>query len=112
MSIVWLTCAWLRSCDERSQGPIDRVTTKSLFSDHHITMPVRLDSRSSSSPPGWVDECAGSILRRRQRSSRTHIPFFPVRNRLRPTLPHAPAVENCWAERHDGQRDLYIQHAA
>ena len=29
-----------------------------------------------------------------------------------PTLPQAPAGEVRWAERHDGKRDLYFQHAA
>ena len=46
------------------------------------------------------------------RSSPPHIPTLPVRTHLHPTLPQAPAGEVRWAERHDGKRDLYFQHAA
>jgi|SRR5580658_9176287 hypothetical protein len=29
-----------------------------------------------------------------------------------PALPQAPAADRRWAERHDGKRNLYLQHAA
>jgi hypothetical protein len=32
--------------------------------------------------------------------------------RLHPTLPRVPAGRRRWAERYDGKRDLYLQHAA
>jgi hypothetical protein len=34
---------------------------------------------------------------------------FPL---IRPALPHFPARSSRWAERYDGKRDLYFQHAA
>jgi hypothetical protein len=127
MSIFWLAWVWfstpatkacrrgprlLRTRDKGSRETTDRVATDSLLSDHHNETLARLDCRSGSPPPGGVGSRGHSVPRGTRRSSPLHIPFLPVRTRLRPTLPHAPAGEIRWAERHDGKRDLYFQHAA
>jgi hypothetical protein len=112
MSIFWLAWVWLRTCDEESRGATDRVATNSLLSDHRNETLAQLDRSSGSPPPGGVGSRGHSVPRGTRRSSPRHIPFLPVRTCLRPTLPHAPAGEVRWAERHDGKRDLYFQHAA
>ncbi len=112
MSIVWLAWAWLRSCDERSQASTFRVATNSLLSDHCFETFAGLESLSGSPPRDGEGEQRLSIPQATRRPSLPHIPVLPVCTDLHPTLPHAPAGEVRWAERHDGKRDLYIQHAA
>jgi hypothetical protein len=126
MSIVWLAWAWLLSFDKPSKEAVDRVATNSLLSDYHDETLARFDSRSGSPPPGATpatnvghpDSRVGAIVRRpsllrgTHRSSSRHVSLLPVRTHLHPTLPIAPAGRGRWAERHDGKRDLYFQHAA
>ena len=112
MSIVWLAWAWLRPRDEASWRANEREATNSLLSDHRNETLAWLDSRSGSPPPGGVGVRGPSVRRVTHRSSLRHASILPVRARLHPTLPHAPAGEVRWAERQDGKRDLYFQHAA
>ena len=112
MSIIWLAWAWFRSCDERSQASTFRVATKSLHTDHRFETFAGYESLSSSPPPGGAGGCRLPSRRSTHRSSPPHIPTLPVRSHLRHALPQAPVGEVRWAERHDGKRDLYFQHAA
>lgn len=107
MPIIWLVWAWLFSRETTIW-----VATKSLFSDYRISALAGNISRRSSPPPGERGSLAAYFPRTAHRSSLPHIPILPVRTRLHPTLPNAPAGEVRWAERHDGKRDLYFQHAA
>jgi hypothetical protein len=127
MSIIWLAWAWfstpatrarrrgpreLRSCDERSQASTFRVATNSLLSDHCFETFAGLESLSGSPPRDGEGEQRLSVPQATRRPSLPHIPVLPVCTNLHPTLPKAPAGEVRWAERHDGKRDLYFQHAA
>ena len=114
MSIIWLAWAWFGFCDEKSQAAVaDRKATNSLLSDRQKEILASLESRSGSPPSGRSGDPSPSGLRVPLRSSLSHRPrFLLVRAHLRTTLPIAPAGEVRWAERHDGKRDLYFQHAA
>jgi hypothetical protein len=127
MSIIWLAWAWfstpatrvrrrgpreLRSCDEGPRAETFRVATNSLQSDHCFETFAGLESLSGSPPRDGEGEQRLSVSQATRRPSLPHIPVLPVCTDLHPTLPHAPAGEIRWAERHDGKRDLYIQHAA
>jgi hypothetical protein len=112
MSIFWLAWAWLCSSDEWSQASTFRVATKSLYSDRRFETFAGLGSLSSSPPPGGAGGCRLSAQRSTHRLSSPHISILPVRSHLRHTLPQAPVGEVRWAERYDGKRDLYFQHAA
>ena len=127
MSIIWLAWAWLSSCDEGSRKTADRHSsnkgislgtavmeaTNSLLSDRHHETLAEQNSRPGSPPRDWVSVSGLSVLRVSHRSSLRHVPnLLPVRAHLHTTLPIAPAGEVRWAERHDGKRDLYFQHAA
>ena len=114
MSIIWLAWAWLRACDEASRAAVtDRKATNSLLSDRlNETLALHSDG-SGSAPPGRAHYSFPSCLRVSHRSSLRYVPnLLPVRAHLHTTLPIAPAGEVRWAERHDGKRDLYFQHAA
>jgi hypothetical protein len=112
MSIIWLAWAWLRSCDEGSQASTFRVATNSLYPDHCIETFAGFGSLSGSPPRAGAGCRRLPVQQATHRPSLPHIPFLPVRTHLHPTLPQAPAGEVRWAERHDGKRDLYFQHAA
>jgi hypothetical protein len=127
MSILWSICVWLLSFGESSEKAVDRVATNSLLSDYHNEKLTLLESRSGSAPPGVSpvpDHCSRrgsrpgadvrgpSSKRGTHRSSLRKVSLLPVRTHLHPTLPIAPAGKDRWAERHDGKRDLYFQHAA
>jgi hypothetical protein len=112
MSIFWLAWIWLHTSDELSQdATTDRVATDSLYSDRRFVTFAGLGSHSSSPPLGAGDSRL-SVPRGTHRSYLPHIPTLPVRSHLRHSLPHAPAGLVRWAERYDGKRDLYFQHAA
>jgi hypothetical protein len=112
MSIIWLAWAWLCSSEEKSQASTFRVATNSLYSDRRFETFAGLGSLSSSPPPGGAGGRRRSVRRSTHRLSSPHISILPVRSHLCHTLPQAPAGEVRWAERHDGKRDLYFQHAA
>ena len=88
-----------------------RVATISLYLDYRLVSVVRQDIRRGSPPLG-----AG---RRTRVSSKTthgsslrHIPSPSGTARLHLTLSQDPAGYRRRAERYDGKRDLYLQHAA
>jgi hypothetical protein len=89
-----------------------RLATNSLLPDHRIAMLARLGNRRLSPPYRAADGSAETVKTATHRSSIPHIPHLPARTRLHHSLPHAPAGRRRWAERHDGKRNLYIQHAA
>jgi hypothetical protein len=94
-----------------SESPA-RLATNSLLKDHRIAMLARLGIRRCSPPHGVADGSAETAKTAMHRSSIPHIPNLPARTCLHYTLPHAPVGKRHWAERHDGKRNLYIQHAA
>ena len=100
VSILWSAFAWL--------------ATKFLPSDHHLgqlVRPVLKADRRGSAPPR-VPNRAALGTQASPRSSLPHIPYPSGSPRLHPTLPHAPAGHRRRAERYDGKRDMYFQHAA
>jgi hypothetical protein len=112
LSIIWLAWAWLFSCDGLSQESTEREGTLSLPSDYCFETFAGLESLSGSPPRKGAGDRRLSVPRATRSSSPLHIPIIPVCARLHPTLPQAPAGTVRWAERHDGKRDLYFQHAA
>ena len=117
MSIIWLAWAWLCASDKKSQSLTDRKATNSLLSDRQNETLALHKNGSASAPPGpqtgRIGSSSPSGLRVSLRSSLRHVPnLLPVRAHLHSTLPIAPAGIVRWAERHDGKRDLYFQHAA
>ena len=112
MSIYWSVWAWLLFLDELSMKVVPWEATNSLLPDCHNDPLASPDSRFGSPPPGGVGVRGPSKVRVTPRSSLTHVPTLPVRAHLHTTLPIAPAGKVRWAERHDGKRDLYFQHAA
>jgi hypothetical protein len=94
-----------------SESPA-RLATNSLLPDHRIAMLARLGIRRCSPPHGAADGSAETAKTATHRSSIPHIPHLPARTRFHRSLPHAPAGRRRWAERHDGKRNLYIQHTA
>jgi len=128
MTIIWLAWAWLatpatktsrrgprsRACDETSQTAVaERKATNSLLPDHQDETLAGSSNCSGSAPPGRVSAGPPLGVLGSHRSSQRHVPNpLPVRAHRSTTLPIAPAGEVRWAERHDGKRDLYFQHAA
>jgi len=114
MSIIWLAWVWLRFCEEESQTVVtDWKATNSLLSDHDHETLAAPSNRSGWAPPGRSSAGPPPGSRVSHLSSLRYVPnFLPVRAHLHSTLPIAPAGEVRWAERHDGKRDLYFQHAA
>jgi hypothetical protein len=112
MSILWSALVW--------------VATKFLHSDYHIRQlgqPLLKADRRGSPPPRVA--CRAPLGRQTAlgkqaspRSSIPHISYPSGSERLHRILPHgpigpqAPAGSNRRAERYDGKRDLYFQHAA
>ena len=101
LSILWSALAW--------------VATKFLHSDHPIRQLVRpalkADRRGSPPPPERFRAALGKLAS--PRSSIPHIPYPPGPARFHRTLaPKAPDGPRRRAERYDGKRDMYFQHAA
>jgi hypothetical protein len=103
MSIIWLAWAWFHS--------IEWSATESLLSDLCIGKHVRLGIRCVSPPQVGAGRRPEPATQATHRSSLPHIPHIPARTRLHPSLPQAPAGKRRWAERYDGKRNLYLQHA-
>ena len=126
LSIVWLAWAWLISGDGSSREitdhqPSDKdqsprvpgwVAAYSLPSDNCFETFAGSGSLRGSPPRIGAGACRLPVGQATRMSSPLYIPFIPVRARLRRPLPQAPAGRVRWAERHDGKRDLYFQHAA
>ena len=100
MSILWLTFAWM--------------ATKFLRSDHLLGQLVRpvLTADRRGAPPPRVRSRAAMGTQASPRSSLPHIPYPSGSAGFHPTLPHAPAGRRRRAERYDGKRDMYFEHAA
>ena len=114
LSILWSAMAW--------------VATKFLHSDHHKRQLVRpvLAADRRGSPPPRVRSRAALGKQASPRSSLPHITYpagFASIHRTLPqgaTGPHGPIGPQSWdvrrgglrAERYDGKRDMYFQHAA
>jgi hypothetical protein len=100
LPIFWSALAW--------------VATKFLQSDHHngqLVRPVLVAGRRGS-PPDLAGCRAPLGIQATPRSSIPRIPYPSGLARLHPPLPQFPAGFDRRAERHDGKRDLYFQHAA
>jgi hypothetical protein len=100
MSILWSAWAWM--------------ATKFLRTDHLLGQLVRpvLKADRHGAPPPRVRSRAAMGTQASPRSSLPHIPYLSGSAGLHPTLPHAPAGHRRRAERYDGKRDMYFQHAA
>jgi hypothetical protein len=112
MSIFWLIWEFLQICGAVPQTAMERVATNSLLSDHRFETLAGHEDHSGSPPQSGAGSWRLSIPPGTNGWSLTLIPFLPVRSHHRRPLPQAPAGEVRWAERHDGKRDLYFQHAA
>ena len=123
MSIIWLAWAWLTSRDGSSPESADhtlsefpslgdRQAAHSLYSDNCFATFAETGTLPNSPPCKGLGNRRLPAPQAMHRSFPLHIPVIPVRARLYPTLPQAPAGRVRWAERHDGKRDLYFQHAA
>jgi len=127
MSIFFLAWAWfstlatkacrraprgLRTCDEGLQEATDKGATNSLLSDHCFETFARPESLSGSPPLIGAGGRRQLVSQAGQGHPFRAFPSSPSARVSTPTLPHAPAGEVRWAERHDGKRDLYFQHAA
>jgi hypothetical protein len=100
LSILWSTWAWL--------------ATQFLQPDHHfgqLVRPVLKADHRGSQPPG-VSNRAALGTQASPRSSLPHIPDPSGLARLHLPLPQVPAGYHRRAERYDGKRDMYFQHAA
>jgi hypothetical protein len=100
MSILWSAFAWM--------------ATKFLRPDHLLGQLVRpvLTADRRGAPPPRVRSRAAMGTQASPRSSLPHIPYPSGSACLHPTLPHAPEGHRRRAERYDGKRDMYFQHAA
>jgi hypothetical protein len=106
LSIFWSAMAW--------------VATKFLHSDHLTRQLIRpvLEADRHGSPPPRVRSCAALGKQASPRSSIPHIAYPPGFAGIHRTLPQSPFGlqarngHSRRAERYDGKRDMYFQHAA
>jgi len=113
MSVLWLIWELLQAFGQVPEEAIERVATNSLLSDHRFETFAGSERFSSSPPQLGTGGSRLSVLPSTHRSSPPRIlPVLPSRSNIRRPLPQAPAGEVRWAERYDGKRDLYFQHAA
>ena len=106
LSIFWSACAWL--------------ATNFLRLDHHFGQLVRpvFKADRRGSPPLRVSNRAALGTQASPRSSLPHISYPSGLVRLHPSLPQGPPGPQApdgkfrRAERYDGKRNMYIQHAA
>lgn len=80
--------------------------TESLQQDPRF---VKLVGNNSSSSLVWSQKVG---RRAAHRYSLPPISILSGSAESHPALPQAPAADCRWAERHDGKRNLYLQHAA
>ena len=106
MSILWSALAW--------------AATNFLHSNSHTRQLVRpvVEADRRGSPPPQVRRRAALGKVASPRSSIPHISYPDGFARIHRSLPHgpigpeAPAGQSRRAERYDGKRDMYFQHAA
>ncbi len=99
------------SDEDLSPGTPGRAATISLQSDNRIVQSV-LQYLRLGSPPSRAGLGAETGTPASHGSSLPHIPHPSGLARLHPTLPQVPAGRRRRAERYDGKRNLYLQHAA
>jgi hypothetical protein len=100
LSILWSALAWLATKLLQTERPIRQLVQPSLSAERRGSPPPLVGSRASLS---------------RQASPRSSIPRIPEPSglaRFRRSLPQFPADNYRRAERYDGKRDMYFQHAA
>jgi hypothetical protein len=115
LSILWSAWAWFHPSGKASPpGAPELPATKFLRSDRPIRQLVQpvLTVNRRGSPPSWAGRRAALGLPASARSSLPHIPSPSGLARFHLTLPQAPAGIHRRAERYDGKRDMYFQHAA
>ncbi len=66
----------------------------------------------SHKSPFWILFHLNEAGSRAHRYSLPPISILTGSAKSHPTLPHAPAADCRWAERHDGKRNLHFKHAA
>ena len=88
-----------------------RLATNSLYLDYRFVSVVRQDVRRGS-PPFGAGRRTKTSSPTTHGSSLRHIPAPSGTARLHLTLSQDPAAYRRRAERYDGKRDLYFQHAA
>ena len=109
-----------RAQERSSPGPFARIDQ--AFANGVTAPPERLATRAARVATNSLQKDSFSVRLVRHgyssqgstayRSSLSPISILPGFARSHLTLPQAPAVDCCWAERHDGKRDLHFQHAA
>jgi hypothetical protein len=105
-----------RSCTDVNGGTAppgfsEWLATNSLQSGYRIVQLVLQDLRHGSPPFGAVPGAATGTPATHGVPP-PHIPSPSGLAPLHPTLPRVPAGRRRWAERYDGKRNLYLQHAA
>jgi hypothetical protein len=98
------------SDEDLSPGTPVRLATISLQSDYRIVQLVLQELRRGS-PPFWAGLGEGSGTPANHGSSLPHISSLSSLARLYRIPPRVPAGRRRWAERYDGQGNLYLQHA-
>jgi hypothetical protein len=115
LSILWSAWAWFHASDkDLSPEAPEQLATKFLQSDcpiGQLVQPVIKVNRRGS-PPSGAGRRGALGMPASPRSSLPHIPCPSGFARFHHTLPQAPAGIHRRAERYDGKRDMYFQHAA
>ncbi len=115
LSILWSMWAWFHSSDrDQSPGTPFRTATNFLQSDRPLRQLVQPAFRAGrrGSPPFGVGCRAAFETLASPRSSFLFVPFPSGLERFHLSLPQFPAGYRRRAERYDGKRDMYFQHAA
>ena len=99
------------SDENPSLGAPEWLATNSLHLGYRIVQLVLQDLRHSS-PPFGTGLGGETGTPATHGASLPHISSPSCLTRLHPTLPQVPAAKCRWAERYDGKRNLYLQHAA
>ena len=105
-----------RGCTDVSGGTAppgfsEWLATNSLQLGFRIVQLVLQDLRHGS-PPFGAGSGAATGTPATHGIPLPHITFPSGSAPLHPTLPRVPAGRRRWAERYDGKRNLYLQHAA
>ena|ERR1019366_2512847 len=87
------------------------LATNSLQSDYRTLRFVPQDEHRGSPPPG-AERRAFPCIQTTHGLSLPHAPLPSGLLRLHPTLPRVLTACACQAERYDGKRNMYLQHAA
>jgi hypothetical protein len=99
--VTRINCAYASAITARPFSTAN-LATKSLQKDPRFTRSVCHDS-----PPQWTHS-----RRQAYRYSLPPISILSGSVRFHLASPQAPAKNDCWAERYDGQGNLHFKHAA